>query len=354
MQSSSYALDVFYYFYIGIHMATTVNSAFTEFMRDSVNLDGNDVIKARKSRNWLIEQLDKLSDIEENGFPSFYKEKHLGFGSFSRSTKKRELDDIDHLICMKSNNCWYSEVGDTVYIYVPDEAGKPFVNLKHEDSQYLNSTRVINLFVKSLKNIPQYKNSEKHARSGEAATLKLTSYTWNFDIIPCFFTAEDNQGKTFYIMPDGKGHWKKTDPRIDKAKSTSINQNNNGNVLAVIRAMKYWNRRSTMTSMGSYLLENIILDYYLNKSASSNISLEVANLFNYIITAVYLYIEDPKGIQGNINYLSDEQKKSISERAERDRDSSYYAVEIEFSNPRKAISKWKEVFGSAFPLYTGN
>ncbi|EHW0634421.1 hypothetical protein L3I77_000728 [Vibrio vulnificus] len=335
-------------------MASSVNCAFTEFMRDHVNLDKDIVSKARSSRDWLVTQLNNLSDAEDNGFPAFYKAKHLGFGSFARSTKKRELDDIDHLICMNASNCWYSELGDTVYIHVPEEAGKPFTGLKHDgDSDLLNSTRVINLFVKSLKNIPQYKNAEKHARSGEAATLKLNSYSWNFDIIPCFFTAEDSQGKTFYIMPDGKGHWKKTDPRLDSAKTTSVNQDNDGNVLAVIRAMKYWNKRSTMSSMGSYLLENIILDYYSNNKAGKYVDWEVAKLLDHMIEAVYMNVDDPKGIQGNINSLSFEQQYSISERAKRDRDSAEEACSIEFTDPKKAIDKWREVFGNSFPTYTG-
>jgi hypothetical protein len=336
-------------------MATTVNSAFNEFMRDYVDLEVDVVSTARTSRNWLVKQLDILSDTKDNGFPSFYKEKHLGFGSFSRSTKKRDLDDIDHLICMRSNNCWYSEEGDTVYIHVSDTTGKPFTDLKHDDySDKLNSTKVINLFVKSMKNIPQYKNAEKHSRSGEAATLKLKSYSWNFDIIPCFFTVEDALGKTFYVMPDGKGHWKKTDPRLDRKKTTSVNQDNDGNVLRVIRAMKYWNKRPTMSSMGSYLLENIILDYYSTNSAGKYVDLEVSLLLNHMIEAVYMYVDDPKGIQGNINNLTADEKRSISERAKRDRDAAEEATPLEFSDTKKAIGKWREVFGCNFPVYTGN
>ena len=278
----------------------------------------------------------------------------MGFGSFSRSTKKRDLDDIDHMICMKANGCWYTEEGDTIYIHVPESAGELFTSLKHDDySDKLNSTKVINLFVRSLKNVPQYSNSEKHARSGEAATLKLTSYTWNFDIIPCFFTSEDANQKTYYIMPDGYGHWKKTDPRIDKEKTTTINQDNNGNILKIIRAMKYWNKRPTMRSMGSYLLENIILDYYKINKNEGYIDYDLVNILSHMVDAIYMHIEDPKGLQGNINFLSEEDKKSISDRAKRDRDSAIEAKQLEFVDAKRAIGKWREIFGTNFPTYTG-
>jgi hypothetical protein len=335
-------------------MATTVISAFNEFMRDYVDLDSDEVSRARNSRNWLIEQLNKLADEKDNGFPSFYKEKHMGFGSFSRSTKKRNLDDIDHMICMNANNCWYSEDGNTVYIHVPESAREPFTSLKHDNSDKLNSTKVINLFVSNLKRVPQYSNSEKHARSGEAATLKLTSYTWNFDIIPCFFTTEDSNKKTYYIIPDGYGNWKKTDPRIDKEKTTKINQDNNGKVLKVIRIMKYWNKRQTMRSMKSYLLENIILDYYKTHKASSYVDFEVVNILSYMTYAIYMDINDPKGLQGNINTLSEDDKKSILNRAKKDSDAAIVAKNIEFIDPQKAIEKWKEIFGNNFPSYTGS
>lgn len=334
-------------------MATTVNSSFTEFMNEHVNLDKDDVSTARSSRDWLISQLNYLSDSDNNDFPTLYKEKHLGFGSFARSTKKRELDDIDHLICMSASNCWYSETGDTVHIHVPEHANKPFTDLKHDDNDLLNSTKVINLFVKNLKNIPQYQKAEKHARSGEAATLKLSSYSWNFDIVPCFFTVEDSHGKNYYIMPDGKGHWKKTDPRLDKEKSKCINQANNGNVLSIIRAMKYWNNRQTMSTMSSYLLENIILNYYSNHSAGSYISRELPSLFSHIATAVYLPVADPKEIQGDINNLTYEEKESIYSKAKKDEILANEAKDIEFTDPKKAISIWRGIFGENFPAYTG-
>ena len=81
-------------------MAKTVNSAFNVFMKDTVNLDPNNVSKARKSRDWLIEQIDGFPDKHDD-FPPLYDDKHFEFGSFSRSTKKRPLDDIDYLVLYK-------------------------------------------------------------------------------------------------------------------------------------------------------------------------------------------------------------------------------------------------------------
>ena len=331
-------------------MASSVNDAFNEFMKDYVNLDKDRVSQAIASRNWLIEQINKFPS-EHNDFPKLYVDKHFGFGSFARSTKKRPLDDIDYLICMNANGVTYSEINDTVYLHVPDGA-TPFDNLLQTNENYLSSVKIVNRFVKYLDEIPQYEKAEIK-RNQEAATLKLKSYDWNFDIVPCFFTTPDSNEKTYYIIPDGNGNWKKTDPRLDKERTTRVNQDNSGYVLQAIRIMKYWNKRPTMASMGSYLLENMILDYYESNTATQWIDFEAKDLFNHIKSSIYSNVYDPKGIQGNINTLSDEEKSSIFMRAYNDYDKAVEANENETSNPAYAISKWQNIFGPNFPSHEG-
>jgi len=331
-------------------MASTVIVAFNEFMKDFVNLDKTQVESARSSRNWLIDQINAFP-AKYSDFPTLYTDKHFGFGSFARSTKKRPLDDIDYLICMNANGLTYSEYDGTIYLDVPDNS-YPFSCLKQTTGNYLSSIRVINRFVKYLDQIPQYDKADIK-RNQEAATLKLLSYDWNFDIVPCFFTTPDAYGKTYYIIPDGNGNWKKTDPTIDKARTTRVNQLRDGHVLNAIRALKYWNQRSTMPSMGSYLLENMILDYYENNSATQWVDYEVRNILLHIQNSIFGPVYDPKGLQGDINTLSTEEKSSIFSRAYQDYAKAVEAYNNETSNPAYAISKWQNIFGSNFPSFDG-
>lgn len=90
-------------------MATTVINAFNEFMKAHVNLPSTQVTQARVSRNWLVDKINNLSSKHAD-FPDLYSEKHFGFGSFARSTKKQPLDDIDHLICMKAKGVSYASI----------------------------------------------------------------------------------------------------------------------------------------------------------------------------------------------------------------------------------------------------
>ena len=335
-------------------MAKTVNAAFEEFLKDYVNLDTQDTEKARSSRNWLIEEQIHLFPERDPDFPTLYSEKDIYFGSFARHTKKRPLNDIDIMIAISAEGSTYYEYAHGVIaMYVPHSAYK-LKMLCDEGTNKLNSRNVIDKFIALLNQVPQYQLAEKH-RDKQAATLKLKSYTWNFDIVPCFFTAPEYNGRTYYLIPDGKGNWQKTDPRIDRGRVTQVNQDNDKNILNLIRVIKYWNKRLTMPSMDSYLLENMVLDYYsLNKyvKASSYIPLEIPKLLQYIQIHIFHPVNDPKSIQGNMNNLDLEDKIKISSRAFQDYMKSLYALELdEKGYPTSAMNTWREIFGNNFPVY---
>jgi hypothetical protein len=332
-------------------MAKTVIEAFNNFLDDTVNLDPEQTKKARGSREWLVGQIETFPS-NDNKFPSIYTEKNIFFGSFSRRTKKRPLDDIDIMICLKADGCTYNELTDKIEITVPDAATR-FKDYINEGTSILNSRKLINAFVTKLADIPQYKKAEIK-RNLEAATLNLESYDWVFDIVPCFFTTEDSYKRTYYIIPDGKGNWKKTDPRLDSERLSKLNTTHEGNLLNIVRAVKYWNNRPTMPTMGSYLLENMILDYYSEQTtvASKYVDIEIVKVFIEIHRRVYNPVNDPKNIQGNLNNLSAEDKKKISDRAYQDYSRAFDARQLEnVKKDKDSISKWIEIFGNKFPKY---
>lgn len=331
-------------------MATTVIKAFDGFTQDFVNLDKEKAKKARKSRNWLIDQIKKFPSNDAD-FPKLYNEKHIYFGSFARQTKIRELDDIDIMIGLSAESGTYFEYSDRIEINVLDSATK-LKKLCNPGTNTLNSRKVIEKFKSALNEVSHYENAEIN-RNQEAATLKLTSYTWNFDIVPCFFTKEDMYGKTYYLIPDGNGNWKKTDPRIDRQRVTDTNQSHDGNVLNAIRIMKYWNRKAKMLTMGSYLIENMILDHYDKTSnCQSYADMEAVKLLAYIKDNIHNSVDDPKNIQGDLNILSWDDRVKISIKAASDHEKAVEARKFENDKDHESsINKWKEIFGSDFPTY---
>lgn len=326
-------------------MSTTVNNAFNDFQEKVVNLNKNKTEKARNSRDWLWKQLNRL-DIKDNlYFPYKYEDKHIKFGSFARKTKITPLDDIDLIFCLSACFSYYQQSDKNTYTIHTENADERLKKLSYNN--ILNSCRVVNKLKSALYNIEHYKSCDLHSR-GEAVTLKLSSYDWNFDIVPSFYTETG-----FYLIPNGEGNWKATNPRIDQKLITDINKKNNNNLLQLIRTLKYWNKHNSSYTINSYLFEQFIINYTKQVYLSERIYYYIIYFFNYLSSNIYNEVLNPKGFQGNINTLAYEQKFSISKKAKwaYNKAIEAYKAEIYEKNQEKAINKWREIFGSNFPKY---
>ncbi|WP_124980460.1 SMODS domain-containing nucleotidyltransferase [Nonlabens xiamenensis] len=328
-------------------MATSINTAFSEFNTDTVNLLKDRSDKAKSSRDWLYTQLNGLQDKDDLNFPYKYELKHINYGSFERKTKIRELDDVDLMFCFVADGATYSKssYGNTYTIHTPNAGNR----LKYlSDSDILNSRKVVNKVKLSLAKIDQYKSADLHSK-GEAVTLNLLSYEWVFDIVPCFYTDTD-----LYLIPDGNGYWKPTDPRIDQKRVTDANKAQQGRVLQLIRTLKYWNRRNSSLTIGSYLFENIVINY-VNSQTELNqwIDFNLRSFFYYLSSAILNTVNDPKGYQGDLNTFTYAQRLSISQKADWAYGKADEAIkaEIDEKDNKKSINKWRELFGTDFPSY---
>lgn len=333
-------------------MAKTVNNAFDIFMKDFVRLDTDRNDIAKRSKNNLVTEIEKFPN--DRKFLDYYPEYlSIDYGSFSRKTKIRPLDDIDLMIVLHAKGNWREAIDGGYRIRVQLEANKQLA-LCNEGTDVLNSIKVINKFKEYLTSVPSYKKGEIK-RNKEALTLELNSYEWVYDIVPCFQTAPDNLGKTFFLIPDGKGNWKPTDPRIDKDRTIVINGKQQISVPDIIRIMKYWTKRRTAATMGSYFLECMVLNYYNSEDVKSSkyIDVEMPNVFAYVYHQIHNSLYDPKGFQGDLNSLSWPERNSIQERARLDYNRSKEARDLETNGKQKeSIEKWGEIFGPEFPTYT--
>jgi len=327
-------------------MPYTVNTCFEYFNKNVVNLESDQVSTARTSRDTLIESMHSLSD--RGLLPVSYVEKDIAYGSFARKTKIRPLDDIDLMICY--NGCggtWqYINHGQTIAINMP-EGAKILGELRNDDGT-LNSRKLIEKIKGELKEVRHYKKAEIH-RNLEAVTLQLGSYPWNFDIVPCFYASND-----FYLIPDGYGNWKKTDPRIDQERVTEVNRAKDGQLLQVIRTMKYWKKR-WWSNVGSYLFEQMIINNSLYIDYNQQFSQIIAVMLNQLSSTIWGSVQDPKGMQGDLNQFDIETRQNLSSIAQQS-----YAIANDsrikemWGNNSAAIDKWREVFGIEFPQYGNN
>ena len=324
-------------------MAKTVLQSFNEFNSEVVNLVSIRTQKANSSRDWLLDQLIKLEDKDDLNFPLGFEERHIKFGSFARKTKIRELDDVDLMFCLTANGATYT-VDSGKYIINTTNAGERLRGLS--ESGILNSKQVVNKVKSSLSKIEQYNSAELHSRK-EAVTLNLLSYEWVFDIVPCFYTDTE-----FYLIPDGDGNWKLTDPRIDQEVVTKVNQNNNGQALQLIRTLKFWNRHNSSITISSYLFEQIVINFINNRAFNNQtIDIDISNFFLYLSQFIFRPVVDPKGMQGDLNTLSSKERLSISDKANWANRKSQIATSSLQISEEGSVNTWREIFGSKFPSY---
>ncbi len=327
-------------------MAYTVNAAFSQFCQDVVDLDSEQTKTARKSRDWLLTNIATLATNHK--IPNLYDGKSIKHGSFARNTKIRPLDDIDLMICYSGNGGVYDVVQANQCYTIHFNTDMQVLNGLCDEHGILNSRKVIENLKGALSGISGYTKADIH-RNQEAVTLQLTSYPWNFDIVPCFITTSD-----FYLIPDGNGNWKNTDPRIDQQRITKINQDNNGQVLGLMRLMKYWKKQKWGKAVSSYMFETMILDYITKHPLSGNLPTDIGKLLIYLANAIKNPIYDYKNIQGNLNELSIIDKNNLSKVAMTDWSLASQAVIYNsalFQSESNAISLWQKVFGNKFPQY---
>lgn len=334
-------------------MASNVNTAFSEFLNSIVNVKKEESDKAKKSRDFLLEQIQSVS---ANGvFLSLAPQYNSFFGSFARKTKIQPLDDIDIIIGLSGDFLQMEgyEWNNITLKVKNDCSDRRIIDSSDKFTQYwglpiyqLNSNIVKNKLVSALKNIPQYEKSEIHAR-GEAVTLKLKSYSWNFDIVPAFYCS--GNGVPYYLIPNGYGKWKKTNPKTEQDRLSKLNAKFNGIVLSTIRLVKYWNRRGQMPNIISYVLETMVLDYFTqtNNSVYSNgkcydyPDMHFRDALLYIANNIMCSVQDSKGIQGNINTLTYEQRLKIKTRANNDYYKSCNAVNAEIHEKNNHKSNYE-------------
>lgn len=329
-------------------MAKSVNEAFEEFNKDVVNLIKENTDNARSSRDWLITQLLGFP-VNIDDFPNDYPDKHIKFGSFARNTKIRPLDDIDLMYCLGAGNAYYQvDTIDNKKFYIHSENAVESLKKLSDDDNTLNSIKVVNKLVKALETVSQYSNAEIK-RNQEAAVLNLVSYSWSYDIVPCFYTVNN-----FYLIPDGSGNWKASNPIMDHDNIKETNLNYGGKVYQLVRTLKYWNANFTSPQIDSYLFEVLVLNFIKSKRSQNEYNdINIKDFFYYLYSNICYDVQDPKGLQGNINNLTNEQRDRISNKAKSCYDTAKIALdfEIEKKNHEKAIENWQIIFGDKFPSY---
>ena len=274
----------------------------------------------------------------------------MPFGSFARRTKVRPLDDIDMLVMLNGRDAQVEQDSWDEYTFLVSGTSDSSPLQPYLDSNgWVNSTRILNRFKSGLEQVPNYRKSEVK-RTGVAVVLNLKSYDWAFDIVPALPVGDGGESTHYYLIPNGKGHWMRTDPRTDQDLVTSTNQSQNGYLLPLIRVIKYWNVRSRVAPrLRSYHLETLLINAFRYRSPAieSKIRWSVPDAFQALASNVMSSCPDPKGLGPNLDAgMAWETKDKVRIAANERAQYATYALQYEQRNDHQEAIKW---WGYVFP-----
>ncbi len=332
-------------------MAYTVWGSFDWFRKNFVDLDPEVTKTARKSRDYLFEQIEQI-ETNDASFPRLYGN-YLSFGSFARRSKICPLNDIDVMIPLSGRGTQDNASQSSIYtrwlkITSNDSPLYPF----RDDYGYVNSTKILNRFKSGLSNVPNYRKADIH-KTMQAVTLTLSSYPWTFDIVPSV-PIGDGTGKTLYfLIPDGTGDWIQTDPRIDSNNITRVNQQHDGEFLPTLRLIKYWNQRTYKPVLQSYYFETLAIKVFDYATKIEDYQKAIKYFFDYCPSYILSTCPDPKNLGPALDAsLEWETKQKVVKAMNEASEKAGYALMYEGqSNDEDAIYWWGRIFGPEFPTY---
>ena len=342
-------------------MPWTVGSAFEQFRRDVVDLDPKNTEKARASRDYLFYQIKMLATNNSDCPKLESGSTFINFGSFARRTKIRPLNDIDFLVVFNGSNTvvenTYSShtyklkfIKPTIYFV----STLPSLTLEQftDSDDYVNSTKLLNRIKHYLSSVKDYEKAETLRKNLQAVTLKLSSYTWNYDIVPAIFN--NSASIPFFLIPDGKGNWIATNPRIDDFNTTRVNTTHDGKFLAIIRLLKYWNATTNRPSLqSSYYFETLAIKVFERLPKITDLPNAMKLFFDKCPDYLRQPCPDPKGLGPNLDAQLDwSQKEKVIKAMANASMYAGYALRYESSSQHKeAIEQWQHIFGAKFPNY---
>ena len=330
-------------------MALTVNQAFDEFMRTHVNLSAADNKTAKDDVENLYAGIQEQSDDD---FFKLYQDVNMYFGSFARKTKCQPLNDVDIMLGLSAEGCTYEEFDWDNIIIHPSVSSKAQQDCKDE-KEYLDSNSLLGKVKSLLKEFSDLRSCEIK-KNQETIVFNIKKRDWSFDVVPCFYTKPQEDGRQYYLIPNGSGRWKKADPRRDKYHMLDLDKSNNGYVLPTIRLFKWWNKYSKALTLEGYVMECLLAKYFEDNKCSPYVEINFINLLDYFAENIYNPIPDPKGIQEDLNTLSFYERRNLSEKAKNvyQKTISAHLAEVKDKDHKKAINIWGDIFGpDNFPSY---
>jgi hypothetical protein len=345
------------------YRSKSISQSFEDLLAREINIPEGVRSLAATSQQHLREFLEKEC-IRDPNFPAVLKKGDSDFlgGSFARHTKAKPLDDIDIYLPLDGAALFYMMNDGIIrlpYTVVADKPAlsNPVLGPRFTVGRFVSSSKVIDEFAAVLKRrFPQ----TRVKANGQAITLRMTHGEsqnqdgLGYDVVPCFSLVPHRQDeREFYLMPDGRGGWMRTNPKADARVADVLQENHNKLFRKIVKLVKYWNAEHLSSNLNSYFIELSIAKVFWDKAVKS----EPVMTLSYGV-ALALWAVQQAATQGAqqswvVNAPAVEPGTLLAGQRimlKSCTDSACSAWEDEKGGrSASAAAKWKRVFGDGFP-----
>ncbi len=345
--------------FLSEYRAKSISQSFEDLLTNSINIPEGIRSTASTSHQNLREFLQEECG-RDSSFPPSSRPRIVTFfgGSFARHTKTWPLDDIDIYFPLDGGNLFYYMNGAVLPYSVATDglAWNPLLTPRWANGSWVSSSKLIDGFASVLK---RRFSQTKVKPSGQAVTVQMThgassaSDGLGYDIVPCFSLSPNQQGECrFYLMPDGRGGWIRTNPRYDGVVADMLQEDHNKLFRKTVKLLKYWNAEQLNGKLNSYFIELTIARAFWDKGCKresiSTLPYGVALAFWAVQQAVTRGVQDPWLSDAPPVYPGDVLAGGLVV-VKSATDLACAAWEDEkASRMASAAAKWRRVFGDRF------
>ena len=284
-----------------------VDAAF-ERMRTAGEITSTDQIRAQNRHKRIRETLERLWDIDRTFLT----------GSYDRHTKIKPLEDVDIFAVIKA---------DGAQAHYRDESPSNIVSALCDDLA------------------GKFKHVEP---SGMAVRISMSDDNGqaSFELVPAFAHAASG-----FEAPDPeRGRWIRTDPSVHAQLTTAKNDECNFRWVPFVKMLKGWNRQVDKPIPQSFLIEIMALN--LVHAPFGRYQDEFAAFLGNAIDRVAGPWPDPAKLGPDVDELLTGPERDGIRRAATDALAiAEEAIYLEDDGQeRKAVNKWREIFGDRMPL----
>lgn len=284
-----------------------VDAAFDK-MRQAGEITGTEQNLAQKRHKRIRETVEALWDIDKTFLT----------GSYDRHTKIKPLEDVDIFAIIKARG---------TQAHFRDEAPSNIINALNNELT------------------GKFKHVEP---SGMAVRISISDDDGqaSFELVPAF-----THPSTGYEAPDPqRGRWIRTDPNVHAQLTSTKNGACDGRWVPFVKMLKGWNRQAGKPISQSFLVEVMALE--LVHPPFGRYQDEMTAFLGNVVDRAAGPWPDPASLGPDVyELLSPFERETIRRAATNALAIAEEAIYLEDNGQeRKAVDRWRELFGERMPL----